>query len=162
VAVTKAIDFLKAAMICWPAMTLPEKGNYNYLVRTDSSDFVIRATLQQLQGGTAAENRIITYFSRKLHDTKTCYSTYDTELLGIQDTIEHWQFYLKSGQKFRVQTDHSSLQYILGELMLTGRQMPLLETLQKYDFNIEYYPGAKNHVQDTLSRRTHYKDPLLP
>jgi hypothetical protein len=129
-AVTKAIDFLKAAMICCPALALPEKGKYSYMVHTDTSDFAIGATLRQLQGGTTAEDCIITYFSRKLHDAETHYSTYDKELLGVQDVIEHWQLYLKSGQKFRVQTDHSSLQHILGQPKLTGRQMQLLETLQ--------------------------------
>ena len=47
--VTKAVDFLKAAMIARPALALPQKGNYNYLVRTDASDFAIGATLRQLQ-----------------------------------------------------------------------------------------------------------------
>jgi hypothetical protein len=70
-----------------------------------------------------AEDRIIEYFSRKLHDAKTRYSTYEKELLGIRDAIEHWRFYLKSGNKFIVQTDHSSLQHILSQPKLTGRQM---------------------------------------
>ena len=46
--VVKAVDFLKAAMIARPALALPQKGNYNYLVRTDASDFAIGATLRQL------------------------------------------------------------------------------------------------------------------
>ena len=45
----KAVNFLKAAMIARPALALPQKGNYNYLVRTDASDIAIGATLQQLQ-----------------------------------------------------------------------------------------------------------------
>lgn len=44
-----AIDFLKAAMITRPALALPQRNNYNYLVRTDASDFAIGATLRQLQ-----------------------------------------------------------------------------------------------------------------
>jgi hypothetical protein len=99
-----------------------------------------------------AEYHTIAYFSRKLHDAETRYSTYDKGLLGIRDAINHWQFYLKSSHKFRVQTNHSSLQHMLGQLKITGRQMRLLETLQEYDFDIEYHPGAKNYIQDGLSR----------
>ena len=44
--VTTAIEFLKAAMITRPALAL---HNYNYLVRTDASDFAIGATLRKLQ-----------------------------------------------------------------------------------------------------------------
>src|SRR5882757_859948 len=159
--VLKAIDFLKAAMISRPALALPEKDNYNYLVRTDASDFAIGATLRQIQG-EESKDRIIAYFSRKLHDAETRYSTYDKELLGVRDAIHHWRFYLKSGHKFKVQTDQSAIQHVLQQPKLTGRQMRLLKTLQEYDFDIEYYPGARNYIQDALSRRPDYKDPPIP
>jgi hypothetical protein len=161
--VLKAIDFLKAAMITRPALALPEKGNYDYLVRTDASDFAIGATLRQMQKTEAngMVDRIIAYFSRKLHDAETRYSTYDKELLGIHDAVDHWKYYLRNGHKFRVQTDHSALQHVLGQPRLTSRQMRLLQTLQDYDFDIEYYPGAKNYIQDALSRRADYKDPPI-
>ena len=48
VKVKKAVDFLKAAMIACRALLLPQKANYNYIVRTDASDFPIGATLRQL------------------------------------------------------------------------------------------------------------------
>jgi hypothetical protein len=32
----------------------------------------------------------------------------------------------------------------------------------EYDFEIEYLPGARNYIQDALSRRPDYKDPPLP
>ena len=40
--------------------------------------------------------------------------------------------------------------------------MRLLETLQEYDFDVEYYPGAHNYIQNTLSRRPDYKKPPIP
>jgi hypothetical protein len=40
--------------------------------------------------------------------------------------------------------------------------MRLLEILQEYDFDIEYYPGAKNYIQDALGRQVDYKNPPLP
>ena len=107
-------------MIACPALALPQKDNYNYIVRTDASDVAIGATLRQLQftdhaagkSGDAVE-RIIAYFSKKLHDAETRYSTYDKELLGVRDAVEHWKYYLKSGHKFRVQNDYSTLQHML-------------------------------------------------
>ena len=74
---TKAVDFLKAAMIARPALALPQKGNYNYLVRTDALDFTIGVTLRHLQflDGSKLDpvERIIAYYSRKLHDAETRY-----------------------------------------------------------------------------------------
>ena len=136
--VKKAVDFLKAAIIARPALALEQKDNYNYIVRTDASDFAIGATLRQLQlTDSDPAERIIAYFSRKLHDAETRCGTYDKELLGVRDTVEHWKYYLKSGHKFRIQTDHSALQHILNQPKLSGRQMRLLETLQEFDIDIE-------------------------
>jgi hypothetical protein len=108
--------------------------------------------------------RIIAYFSRKPLDAETRYSTYDKELLAIRDAITHWRYYLhgNDGGKFLIRTDHSSLQHILKQPKLTSHQMHLLETLQEYDFDIEYWPGAKNYVQDALRRRPDYKEPPIP
>ena len=83
--VKKGVDFLKAVMIARPALALPQKDNYNYLVSTDASDFAIGATLRQRKFPDRTEpesepvERIIAYFSRKLHDAETRYSTYDKE-----------------------------------------------------------------------------------
>lgn len=148
-------------MIARPAPALPQKGNYNYLVRTDASDFTISATLRQLQFGEQGPEaepieRIIAYFSRELRHAETRYSTYKKELVGVRNAIEHWKYYLKSGHKFRAQTDQSALQHILVQPKLTGRQLRLLETLQEYDFDVEFYPGIRNYIQDALSRRSDY------
>jgi hypothetical protein len=106
-------------------------------------------------------DRIIAYFSHKLHDAETRYSTYDKEPLGIKDVIQHWRFYLH-GNQFKVQTDHSALQHIPKQLRLTSQQMRLLEMLMEYNFEIESVPGARNFIQDALSHRPDYKDPPLP
>jgi hypothetical protein len=46
--ITVAVDLLKAAMIARPALALPQKGNHQFIVRTDASDFAIGGTLRQL------------------------------------------------------------------------------------------------------------------
>ena len=86
--VKKAVDFLMAVMIARPALALPQRDNYNYLVRTDASGFAIGATLHQLQLPDATEDtaelveRIIAYL-QKLYNAKTRHSTYSKELLSI-------------------------------------------------------------------------------
>ena len=40
--------------------------------------------------------------------------------------------------------------------------MTYLEKLQEYDYDISYFPGTQNMIQDTLSRCSDYKEPSLP
>ena len=40
--------------------------------------------------------------------------------------------------------------------------MRLLETIQEYDFDVQYYTGARNYIQDALSRWPDYKKPPIP
>jgi putative transposase len=144
--VTSVIDIIKAGMLANPALALPSKEGGQYIVQTDASDFAIGATLQQLQTKENTGewmNKIIAYFSHKLHSAETRCWTYHKGPLGVKDVIEHWRFYLH-GDKFKVQTDHLALQHNLKPPRLTNRQLRLLETLMEYDFEIEYLPGAWN------------------
>jgi hypothetical protein len=153
--VTSTIYILKAAILAHPALVLPSKQGDQYLVSTDASDFAIGATLWQMQKleNVKWTDRIVAYFSHKLHDAETRYSMYDKELLGVKDVIKHWHFYLHGAGGFKVQTDHSALQHILKQPHQTSRQMRLLETLMEYDFEIEFLPGTQNYIQDVLSQR---------
>jgi hypothetical protein len=40
--------------------------------------------------------------------------------------------------------------------------MRALEDMLEYDFDVEYLPGAKDYVQDALSRRPDYQEPPIP
>jgi len=163
-AVQNSIAVIKRVITSAPALALPEKGNNEFLVRTDASGFAIGATLRQMQWNsetqTGSKDSVLAYFSRKLSGPETRYSTYDQELLAVKDAIEHWRYYLH-GSHFKVQTDHSSLRHVLRQPKLSSRQMRILERLQEYDFDIEYLPGAQNYIQDALSRRADYRDPPI-
>jgi putative transposase len=104
--------------------------------------------------------KVLVYFSRKLHGAETRYSTYDKELLAIRDALKHWRYYLL-GRHTTISTDHPSLRHMLGQPKLSQRQIRALEDMLEYDFDIEYLPGAKNYVQDALSRRRDYKEPPI-
>jgi hypothetical protein len=53
----------------------------------------------------------------------------------------------------RILPAHASLRHMLRQRKLSQRQMRALEDMLEYDFDVEYLPGAKNYVQDALSRR---------
>lgn len=103
---------------------------------------------------------MLAYFSRKLHGAETRYSTYDKELLAIRDSLKHWRYYLL-GRHTKITTDHVSLKHILIQPWLTQRQLRAPEDIQEFETEIDYYPGARNVIQDALSRRPDYKGPPL-
>jgi putative transposase len=152
----RAMADLKEILTSEPCLALPEAGNSEFLVRTDASDFAIGATLRQLQqtddDRPIFEEKILAYFSRKLHGAEQRYSTYDKELLALRDALKHWRYYLL-GRHTTILTDHASLRHMLQQPKLSQRQMRALEDMMEYDFDVEYLPGAKNYVQDALSRR---------
>jgi hypothetical protein len=154
------MDRLEQIITMHPALALPQGGNNDFMVRTDASDYALGGTLRQMQAG---EEKILAYFSRKLHGAETRYATDDKELLAIHDCLKHWRHYLLGGgQKVQVTTDHSSIQHILTQPRLTPRQMRALQDNIEYDVEVKYLPGAKNNVHDALSRRPDYQDtPLL-
>jgi hypothetical protein len=65
------------------------------------------------------------------------------------------------GRHTTISTDHSSLRHVLSQPKLSQRQIRALEDMLEYDFDIDYLPGAKNYVQDALSRRPDYKEPPI-
>jgi hypothetical protein len=164
--IEKAMVELKEILTSEPCLALPEAGNSEFLVRTDASDFGIGATLRQVQktgkdDEPSFEEKVLAYFSRKLHGAEKRYSTYDKELLAIRDALKHWRYYLL-GRHTTISTDHSSLRHMLKQPKLSQRQMRALEDMLEYDFDVEYLPGAKNYIQDALSRRPDYQEPPVP
>ncbi|OBT81095.1 hypothetical protein VE02_10352 [Pseudogymnoascus sp. 03VT05] len=71
------------------------------ILETDSSDFVIRACLNQPDEN--GKFKPIAYYSRKLSPTELNYDIHDKELLAIVVAFKQWQVYLK-GSTYPVQT----------------------------------------------------------
>ena len=65
--------------------------------------------------------------------------------------MSHFKHYLL-GKRFRLRTDHSSLQWILNFRNPTGILARWLETLSVFTFEIEYKRGTENGVADAMSR----------
>ena len=76
---------------------------------TDASDEAIGAVLSQVQNGI---EKIIAYFSQTLTRWEKNYCVTRKQLLAVVKAVEHFNYYLY-GQKFRVRTDHSALQWLM-------------------------------------------------
>ena len=108
-----------------------------FVVHTDASGFATGAVLMQDQGQGL---RPIAYLSKKMLDAETRYPVHEQELLAIIHALQNWRCYL-SGRKFKVMTDHKSLQHFKTQPMLSGRQARWKDIIADYDFDIEYVEG---------------------
>ena len=63
------------------------------------------------------------------------------------------------GARFTWVTDHKSLEHVLTQKGLSGRQARWLEKLSEFDFNVQYVPGEENILPDTLSRMYEFDAP---
>jgi hypothetical protein len=151
---TAAFDTLKTTLVNAPVLRLPDP-DLPFLVTTDASGFAVGGVLSQ-DFGDGMGPQPIAFESRKMSPAEKNYAAHEQELLAIIHVLKKWRKYLEGG-RFTVQTDHRSLQYLQSQPHLTRRQARWLETLQEYDFNIEYLPGKLNVVADALSRRPDLK-----
>jgi len=55
-------------------------------------------------------------------------------------------------RQFTVVTDHEGLTKLMTQKNLNGRQQRWLTHISRFDFKIEYQPGAMNFLADYLSR----------
>ena len=148
----EAFDALKRAVSQGPVLALPDP-NLPYTVHTDASGFATGAVLSQNQGNGLQP---IAFMSKKMLDAETRYPVHEQELLAIINALGEWRHYLM-GAKFKVLTDHKSLQHFKTQPLLSGRQTRWKDTLANFDFDIEYIEGQTNVVADGLSRRVDHQ-----
>ena len=111
--------------------------------------------LSQVQDKT---EKVLGYFSHKLHDAETGCPPYNRELLGIRGEILYWKFNLHGAkQPFLVHTDHGTLRWILTQPHLTIRQMDILTVLQNLDWEVKNILGVKNQVADAMSHHPDFR-----
>jgi hypothetical protein len=110
------------------------------------------------QGDDLETAKMIAFWSAKFTTAQQNYSVPEQELLAIVEVLKRFRPILH-GIHFRIYMDHEALQFIMTQKKLSGRQVHWLETLQEFDFEVIYLPGAKNVFLDMLSRI--YSDELL-
>ncbi len=93
--------------------------------------------------------RPLGFFSRKLTDTESHYSTFDRELLAAHAAIKHFRHFCE-GRQFQLWTDHKPLVSALScvSVSISPRQQRQLALISKFNIQMLYLPGLKNVVAD--------------
>jgi len=103
------------------------------------------------QGPTSDTARPAAFHSRKLTPSQSNYPTHQQEMLAIIEGMEAFAPHLLH-REFTVVTDHESLTKLMKQKNLNGRQQRWLMHISRFNFKIEYQPGANNFLADYLSR----------
>ena len=109
------------------------------------------AALQQRPHG--GDWQPLSFFSRKLTDTETRYSTFNRELLAVVGALRHFQFLLE-GRSVHVLTDHKPLVYAFHRARdaWSACQGRHLAHVAEFTSDLRHVAGADNLVADCLSR----------
>ena len=110
------------------------------------------ASLKGLGACIIQDGQPITFASKSLMDTETCYTNIERELLAIVYGCEKFHTYLY-GRTFVMETDHKPLEMIsLKNLTAAPTHLQrMLLCLQQYDLVIMYWPGREMLLVDALS-----------
>ena len=151
-----AFEELKAELQRTPVLAVP-RDDWTFALTTDSSDFAIGAVLSQTNPETN-ETRPVCFMSKKLSDAERRWPTHEQELFAIVRALTTWRHYL-FGAKFKIYTDHRSLQYLFTQPNLSARQIRWIELFADFDIGnkFHYQEGKTNVVADALSRRPDLK-----
>lgn len=115
----------------------------------DASNNAVGAALQQRKADVVQP---LMFFSKKLKDSQTHYSTFDKELLAIYLAIKHFQ-YLLEGRSFTTFSDHKPLSHAFStKAERSPIQKRFLSFISQFSTEIKYIPGDQNVVADTFSR----------
>jgi hypothetical protein len=122
------------------------------IIKSDSSQkHVGEALLQPHMVGTQRVLHPVAYFSKKLTDTQTRYSSQKREFLAIIICLQHWRHWVKDGD-VTVIIDHESLKTLNTKTELPARIMRFLDAMENFGARIIYRPGTANVLADYLSR----------
>lgn len=117
------------------------------VIECDSSEVGLGAVITQ-------DGKPIEYASRTLSQTERNYAQIEKECLAIVFATRRFEHYILGKDNVKVQTDHKPLVNIFKKPILTSpkRLQRMRLTLQKYSLELEYKPGPKMYISDTLSR----------
>ena len=125
----------KETILAFPDFSKP------FTIHTDASHY-------QLGGVISQDGKPIAFYSRKLNDAQTRYTTTERELLSIVETLKAYRNILL-GHKIVVHTDHKNLVY---KAFNTERVMRWRLLIEEYGPELRYIKSELNIVADVLSR----------
>lgn len=139
-----AFSLIKDKLCSAPILALPD-FSLVFELHYDASKTGIGAVLSQ-------KGRPIAFFSEKLAEARSRYSTYDVEFYAIVQAVKHWRHYLFH-KDFVLYTDHDALKHLSTQGKVSSRHASWIAYLQQFTFVIKHTSGSSNHVADALSRR---------
>jgi hypothetical protein len=132
----------KEVLLTFPVFDKP------FTIHTDASHRQLGAVISQ-------DNHPIAFYSRKLNEAQTRYTTTERELLSIVETLKEFRMILL-GHKIIVWSDHKNLIHndLKSERVLRWRLL-----IEEYSPDIQYIKGPENIIADMLSRMPTTNDP---
>ncbi len=123
--------------------------NAELSLATDASDTHIGGVMQQKSGD---HWQPLGFFSRKLTDTESRYSTFDCKLLAAHAAIKYFHHFFE-GRAFQLWTDHKPLVTTISRVSapISRGQLRHLAFISEFNVQLLYLPGLKNVVADFLS-----------
>lgn len=143
-----AFESLKTKLTSAPVLINPDFDK-EFVLACDACTTGIGGVLAQVDED--GNERAICFYSHKLNPAQRNYSITELECLAAVMCIKFFRPYIE-GHKFRVITDHASLQWLMSQKDLTGRLARWSMKLSQFDFTIEHRKGTLNIVPDALSR----------
>ncbi|GKB84182.1 putative nucleotidyltransferase, ribonuclease H [Tanacetum coccineum] len=140
-----AFQVAKENLTTSPILVLPNFSKV-FELHADASKVAIGGVLSQ--GG-----RPVAYFSEKLTEPKSRYTTYDLEFYAVVQAVKHWRHYLFH-KEFVLFTDHDSLGHIRTQYKVSHKHGCWLAFLEKFTFMVKHKTGVSNRAAEALSRRS--------
>jgi hypothetical protein len=142
-----AFERIMAAMTTKPLLIYPD-FRLPFRLETDASKVGLGACLMQDQGQRCQP---MAFASKVNNNAEANYSITELECVAVVWAVKLFRPYLY-GRTFEIITDHAALKWLMTRPNLAGRLHRWSLTLQEYEFDIVYRPGATNVAADALSR----------
>ena len=146
-ATSAAFENAKKALLGVQTLAFPKAGLHLTLT-TDASNNAIGGFLCQIEEDGPHP---LEFFSKKLLESQSRYSTFDRELLGIFLSVKHFR-HLVEGRELTIFTDHKPLTYLTTMKDPSPRQQKQICYITEFTSDIQHVAGKDNIVADYLSR----------
>ncbi|KAK3895649.1 hypothetical protein Pcinc_000572 [Petrolisthes cinctipes] len=137
-----AFEDTKTALASTTTLFFPSSSG-SFTLTTNVSSVAVGAVIVKTIMGTMQS---LGFFSRKLRQAETRYSTFDRELLAIYLAVCHFK-YLLERSPFIIHTDQQPLVHAFSNLVMHG----VTDNRGNFRALLSVYPRKMNPVADTLS-----------
>jgi hypothetical protein len=145
----QALAELKDLLINHGTLHFPDM-NKSFSIVTDASKSAAAHVLLQEKDGI---QRMVSCGGRPFKHHESKLSATDLELLAILHAVETYHQFLSNGKKFKIFSDHCSLQFLQNlKFSKHAKYLRYSLLLQNFDYEIVHIRGRDNIAADILSR----------